>query len=107
MIDTVTLWTVILALGALSYGLRFGFLGLVGNRPLPDWLIRHLRYTAVAILPALVAPIVVFGGPDGPYDPVRMGAGAITLVVGYLTRNLFAGFGAGAAALLALSWIFG
>ncbi|MEO0939008.1 MAG: AzlD domain-containing protein [Pseudomonadota bacterium] len=107
MIDPVTLWTVILSLGALSYGLRFGFLGLVGNRPLPAWLIRHLRYTAVAILPALVAPIVVYGGPDGPYDPVRMGAGAVTLVVGYLAKNLFAGFGAGAAAILILGWALG
>lgn len=107
MIDTVTLWTVIVSLGALSYGLRFAFLGLVGSRPLPGWLVRHLRYTAVAILPALVAPLVVFGGADGPYDPVRIGAGVITLVVGYATRNLFAGFGAGAAALLCLGWVFG
>ncbi|MEL7099088.1 MAG: AzlD domain-containing protein [Pseudomonadota bacterium] len=105
MIDGLTLWTVILSLGVLSYGLRFGFLGLVGSRPLPGWLIRHLRYTAVAILPALVAPIVVYGGPDGPYDPVRIAAGAITLAVGYATKNLFAGFGAGAAALLGLGWL--
>lgn len=100
MIETVTLWTVIFGLGLGSYVLRFTFLGLVGGRALPEWLVRHLRYTAVAILPALVAPIVVFGGENGPGDPSRIIAAAVTLGVGIVTRNLFAGFGAGIAALL-------
>ena len=56
MIDKTTLWTVIIGLGIGSYALRFAFIGIVGNRPMPAWLTRHLRYTAVAILPALVAP---------------------------------------------------
>jgi len=106
MIPDGVLWTVILGLGAGSFLLRFGFLGVVGARPLPDWLVRHLRYTAVAILPALVAPLVVFGGDNGPGDPARIIAAVVTLGVGMLTRNLFAGFGAGAAALLAAGALF-
>ena len=54
-INTGTLWFVIIALGLGSFGLRFVFTGLVGDREMPAWLLRHLRYTAVAILPALVA----------------------------------------------------
>ncbi|MEM8578789.1 MAG: AzlD domain-containing protein [Pseudomonadota bacterium] len=100
MIEDRVLWTVIIGLGVCSYLLRFGFLGFVGSRPLPGWLVRHLRYTAVAILPALVTPIVVLGGADGPYDPTRIIAALVTVGVGYVTKNLFAGFGAGAAALL-------
>ena len=59
-IDKTTLWIVILGLGAGSFFLRFVFLGIVGNRALPGWVLRHLRYTSVAILPGLVAPMVVW-----------------------------------------------
>ena len=43
MIDKTELWIVMIGLGAGSYALRFAFLGLVGDRPLPDWLRRHLH----------------------------------------------------------------
>ena len=65
MIDQSTLWTVIISLGLGSFALRFVFLGVVGNRPLPDWLLRHLRYTAVAVLPALIAPLVLWPPATG------------------------------------------
>lgn len=100
MIDAATLWIVIIGLGAGSFLLRFAFLGFVGNRPLPAWLIRHLRYTAVAILPALCAPLVTYSGPDGSTEPTRVVAATVTLLVGGLTRNVFAGLGAGAATLI-------
>lgn len=102
MIDKTTLWIVILALGLGSFLLRFAFLGFVGDRPLPPWLVRHLRYTAVAILPALVAPLVVFSGDNGGTDPTRVAAAVATLVVGIWTRNVFAAIAAGALTLFGL-----
>ncbi|GFE52218.1 membrane protein [Roseobacter cerasinus] len=108
MIDQTTLWTVIVGLGIGSYALRFAFLGIVGDRPMPAWLLRHLRYTAVAILPALVAPQVVWpaatgGDPDMP----RMAAAAVTLVVGLLTKNVLAAILSGAGTLFGLLWVMG
>lgn len=89
MIDKSTLWITILAVGAGSYFMRFVFIGLIGDRPLPSWLIRHLRYTGVAVLPALVAPLVLWppatgGEPDAP----RLVAACVTVAVGYFTRNV-------------------
>lgn len=107
MIDKGTLWLVIFGLGIGSFLLRFTFLGFVGDRPLPAWLIRHLRYTAVAILPALVAPLVVYSGEGGGTDPTRVVAAAVTLGVGIWTRNVFAAIGAGALALFALVYGLG
>jgi len=107
MIDQSTLWSVIISLGVGSFLLRFTFLGFVGDRPLPEWLLRHLRYTAVAILPALVAPLVVYSGEGGSTDPTRVGAALVTLAVGMWTRNVFAAIGAGALALFALVYGFG
>ncbi|WP_299281052.1 AzlD domain-containing protein [uncultured Tateyamaria sp.] len=107
MIDTTLLWTVIFGLGAGSFLLRFTFLGFVGDRPLPEWLLRHLRYTAVAILPALVTPLVVFSGETGSTEPTRIAAAIVTLAVGTWTKNVFLAIGAGAATLLALVYGLG
>ncbi len=54
------IWLIILALGVATYLIRFSFLGLIGDRELPGWVLRHLRYTPVAILPALVTPAVLW-----------------------------------------------
>lgn len=99
MVDNTTLWIIIFGLGLGSFLLRFSFLGLVGDRPLPDWLLRHLRYTAVAILPALVAPLVVYSGENGATDPTRVAAAIATLAAGIWTKNIFAAIGAGALTL--------
>ena len=77
MIDRTSLWIVIIGLGLGSFFLRFVFTGLVGDREMPAWLLRHLRYTAVAILPALVAPQVIWpAATDGQLDLPRMAAAA-------------------------------
>lgn len=107
VIDKGTLWIIIFALGVGSFLLRFTFLGFVGDRPLPAWLLRHLRYTAVAILPALVAPLVMFSGENGSTDPTRLIAATVTVIVGVWTRNVLAAIGTGTAALFALLYLTG
>ena len=104
MIDDHTqLWIVIVLLAIGSFALRFVFLGMIGDRQMPEWLLRHLRYTAVAVLPALVAPLVVWpSATDGSFDPVRLTAALATLAVGLITRNVFAGIGVGAVTLFTL-----
>ena len=85
------LWLVIWALGLGTFGLRFLFLGLVGDRKMPVWVLRHLRYTAVGLLPGLIAPMVLW--PDatgGMLDWPRLIAAIVTLAVGYKTKNIFA-----------------
>ncbi|MFT4961554.1 MAG: branched-subunit amino acid transport protein [Paracoccaceae bacterium] len=106
--DPTTLWIVIIGMAVGSFALRFVFIGLVGDRPLPPWLLRHLRYTAVAILPALVTPLVIWpNATDGHPDPARLAAAAVTVAVGYFTKNVIAGMGSGAATLLTFLYLFG
>lgn len=65
-------------------------------------MLRHLRYTPVAVIPALVAPLVVWpAATGGETDPARLLAAAMTALVGYLTRNMIAGILAGLASLYA------
>ncbi|WP_226627111.1 AzlD domain-containing protein [Alloyangia pacifica] len=108
MIDRGDLWLVVIGLGLGSFCLRFLFLGLVGDRPLPAWLTRHLRYTAVAMMPALVAPLVVWpAATGGQTDPVRMIAAAVTLGVGLFSKNVILAILSGAAALVAGGYLLG
>lgn len=108
MIETGTLWTVIILLGIGSFGLRFVFTGLVGNRAMPDWLLRHLRYTAVAILPALVAPQVIWPvATDGVFDIPRAAAAGTAFMIGLLTKSVLTALLGGAATLYGLLYLLG
>ncbi|MFK7763310.1 MAG: AzlD domain-containing protein [Roseobacter sp.] len=108
MIDKSHLWIVIIGLGLGSYLLRFAFIGLWGGREMPEWLLIHLRYTAVAVLPALVAPLVLWPpATGGTPDPARLIAACVTLAVGVSTRNVFAAIFSGAAALYAMLYLLG
>ncbi|MBT9384849.1 AzlD domain-containing protein [Pseudooceanicola sp. CBS1P-1] len=108
MIDHHALWIVIFGLGIGSYALRFTFLGLIGDRQLPEWLLRHLRYTAVTVLPALVAPQVLWpAGTGGQLDPARLSAACVALLAGVVFRKPIAAIAAGFAALYLVPLITG
>lgn len=85
----LNIWVIILGLGLGTFLLRFSFLGLIGSRELPAWVLRHLRYTAVAVMPGLIAPLVLWPqATGGQVDPARLSAAIVTLAVGYLTKNV-------------------
>jgi branched-subunit amino acid transport protein len=102
------IWLVIALLGIGTFAIRFSFLGLLGNREIAPWLLRHLRYTAVAILPAMVTPLVVWpAATQGTTDPVRLAAALAALAVGALTRNAIWAIVTGMGAFFALGWLAG
>ncbi|MEJ6395725.1 AzlD domain-containing protein [Gymnodinialimonas sp. 2305UL16-5] len=101
------IWFVIIGLGIATYVIRFSFLGLIGDRQLPPWLLRHLRYTPVAILPALVTPAVLW--PDatgGTLSAPHLIAAGITLAIGYWRKNPAVAAVAGMAVFLLLQGVF-
>ncbi len=94
------LWALIAAIGLGTWLLRFSFLGLMGGRRFPPWAERVLRYAPVAVLPALVAPGVLWpAATGGAPDATRLIAAAVTVAAGMLTRNVLAAIVAGGAAL--------
>ncbi|SIO46748.1 Branched-chain amino acid transport protein [Rhodovulum sp. ES.010] len=104
----LVIWLVILLLGIGTFLIRFSFIGLIGDRRLPAWLLRHLRYTPVAVLPALVTPLVVWPeATGGEPDPARMLAALATLGVGYATKNVLAAIGAGGVTLYGMLFLLG
>lgn len=102
------IWLVIIVLGIGTYLIRFSFLGLIGGKDLPEWVLRHLRYTAVAVLPGLIAPLVLWpAATDGQVDPVRLSAAVVTFAVGLLTRNVVAAILLGGGTLFTMIWLTG
>jgi len=102
-----TLAHVVAALTSMGVGLA-SFLGLIGDRAMPPLVLRLLRYTPVAVLPAMVAPLVVW--PDatgGVPDPVRIVAALVALGVGIWRKDPLPAIGAGAIALYFGLWLTG
>ena len=89
-------WTVVLCLGALTYLLRFSFLGLLGGRAPSPAVERLLRYVPTAVIPAMVAPMVTLDRAAGGWAEAHVWlAAAACAVVGAVTRNLLAAIVAG------------
>lgn len=83
MIPVSDFWILTILLGIGTFLIRFSFLGILGGRELPGWLLLHLRYVGVSVFPALVTPLVLW--PDatgGTPDPIRLIAAAAAFVAG-------------------------
>ncbi|WP_425051452.1 AzlD domain-containing protein [Psychromarinibacter sp. S121] len=106
--SSAAIWAIIVLLGIGTFLIRFSFLGLIGDRKLPAWVLRHLRYTPVAVLPGLCAPLVIWPeATGGQPDAARMTAAAATLLAGYFTKNFMAAAGSGAVVLVVMLYFFG
>lgn len=102
--SSAQIWTIIIVMGIGTYLIRFSFLGLIGDRTLPDWVLRHLRYTPVAILPGIVAPLVMWPKGGDP-DPIWLAAAAVTLLVSWWRKHMLWGAFAGTLTFGLLQWL--
>ncbi len=108
MSEVARIWVVMIVVGVGTYLIRYSFLGLVGDRPLPEWALRMLRYVPVAVMPALVAPLVVWpAATGGAPDPARMLAALAALAVGAVMRSVLGSIFAGMGVLYLALWAIG
>lgn len=102
-LTTAEIWTIIVLLGAGTFLLRLSFLGLGGSAGWPPVVLRLLRYTPVAVIPGLVAPLILWpAATEGVPDPARLAAAAVTLGVGLWLRSPIWAILAGALTLSVL-----
>jgi branched chain amino acid efflux pump len=102
------IWTVILGMAAGTYLIRFSFLGLHGHLKMPLWALRLLRYTPVAVIPGLVAPMVLWpAATGGEPDLARVGAALVALAVGVYFKNVLAAMTGGAVTLYLMLFLLG
>ena len=108
MLSAWTVWIVIISLGVGTYLIRFSFLGLIGGRELPEWVLRHLRYVAVAVMPALITPLVIWPeATAGEPDPSRLAAAIAAFVMGIRFNSVIGAILAGMVTLYGMQYLLG
>ena len=56
----LTIWLLILAVGAITYAARMSFIALFARREMPPLLAEALKHVPAAMVTAIVVPAVVF-----------------------------------------------
>ena len=100
---------IVVAIGIGTYLIRLSFIGIVGDRTMPDWAMVPIRFVAPAVLAALAAPAVLLH--DGvlsvsPATNPRALATAVALFLAWKTRNVAVVIAAGMATVWALQAMF-
>jgi branched-subunit amino acid transport protein len=103
----MTLWIVIILMGAVTYGLRLSLIALMGRLEVPPLVSRGLRFVPPAVLSAIILPELVT--PTGTLNVslgnLRLVAGVLAILVAWRTRNVLLTVGAGMAGLWLLQSI--
>jgi branched-subunit amino acid transport protein len=102
------MWLAVAVIGVGTYLTRLSFIGAFGERQMPLWMQRPLRYVAAAVMGAIVLPAVV--QPGGTFELLpaanpRALAGLIAAGVAYKWRNVSLVILVGMASLWLLDWL--
>jgi len=99
-------WFTVICAGAMTLVLRASFIVLPADTKVPALLLESLKYVAAAVLPALIAPDVLFrDAPPGEWLNVyRIVAAVIATVFALKSRSIFGTLVVGMAALWLLKW---
>ncbi|MFB6091675.1 MAG: AzlD domain-containing protein [Haloquadratum sp.] len=102
--DSLAIWTVIVVLGSITFGIRASFIYLFGWIDVVPKRVTHaLQFVPPAVFAALTLP--AFVSPEGSIAVVgneRLFAGLVAGAVAWYVENVFATIVAGMAAL----WLF-
>ena len=103
--STTAIWTVIVVVSLVTYGLRASFLfGIDYVEEFPPTVDRLVRFFPIAVLSALVAPslLVVDGAVAVGPGNARLVAGLVAFGVAWYTESILATVGVGMVVLWAL-----
>jgi branched-subunit amino acid transport protein len=104
--STIEIWIIIVLIAIGTFLIRFSFLGPLAETKLPPWALRLLRYTPVAVIRGLVAPLVLWPAATGGHpDLARSVAAATALALGAYTKNLMVAILGGAGMLYLMLYL--
>ena len=102
----MTLWLMLLVIGAITYAIRLSCIGLLGQRDMPALLLKALRFVPIAVLPAIILPQLFLRSNTlalSLHNP-RWIAGILAGVVAWRTRNVLLTIAVGMVALWVLEF---
>ena len=98
----MTLWLIVIGMGAATYAIRLSFLVFLHHGALPGPFRESLRFVAPAVLTAILVPAVLFVGENDEFvlaDNERLPAALAAAVVAWLTKSVWLTIAVGMAAL--------
>ena len=106
----LTIWLLILAVGAITYTARLSFIALFARRRMPPLLAEALKHVPVAMLTAIVVPAAVFV-PAGvlrlDFGNPKLVAALVAGAVAWWTKSAVSTIVVGMGVLWLLRWLVG
>ncbi|WP_418319899.1 AzlD domain-containing protein [Piscinibacter sakaiensis] len=86
------LWLLIAGMALITFGLRLSFIALAGRFEIPRVIQRALRFAPVAVLTAIVVPLLLNPGPGFTISPdlLRLFCAVVAFLIARQTRNILA-----------------
>ena len=102
----MNLWLIIIAAGVLTYGIRLSFILALERMKMPPTIHRALRFVPIAVLTAIIVPALLLQNNTLAISShnTRLLAGALAVVVAWITRNALLTIVVGMGALWLLQW---
>ena len=99
-------WLTVIFAGLVTLAIRASFIMLPPDAQVPAWLMSSLKYVAAAVLPALLAPDVLFRdlGPGEVLNTYRIIAAGVAAAFALKTRNTLGTLLLGMTVLWLLRW---
>lgn len=106
--STASIWLIILAGGAVTFGIRLSFILLLGRLEIRPLMRRALAYVPTAVLTAIIVPEIL--APAGRLDlsagNPRLIGGLLAVAVAWRTRSVVLTLAVGMAAVWGWQLVF-
>ena len=107
--DHTKILLTLVGMGIVTYLTRVFFLVSKKDEEMPKFVMRALKFVPVAVLSAIVAPLIL--APEGrlalTHDNPYFVAGLITFVIAYLSKNLIVTVFGGIGVILIVKLLIG
>ena len=105
--SSMLIFIIIVLIGAATFAFRFSFIALQERLRTPSWFQRMLRYVPVAVLPALIAPQLLYLNQQFSLSltNLRLLAGIVAIGIALRTKNAVFTIGLGLVTLWILQWL--
>ena len=99
-------WLTVIFCGLVTLAVRASFIVLPPESQVPTWLHGCLKYVAAAVLPAFIAPDVLFrdAAPGDLLNLYRIIAATLAALYAYQTKSTFGTLVIGMVVLWLLKW---
>ncbi|MEO8385841.1 MAG: AzlD domain-containing protein [Betaproteobacteria bacterium] len=99
-------WLTVIFCGLVTLAIRASFIVLPPDTQVPTWLRGGLKYVAAAVLPALIAPDVLYRElvTGEIINVYRVAAALLAMLVAYTSRSILGTLATGMAVLWLLKW---